>query len=312
MKQLSLSAISMDNTNKHDGTLRKLTHRNSWVMNQESSTNQDIVNKRSSNNKSVQSQDYSDTDINDIREVKRLKKLFMIYTNNEKSLNSTKFSKLLNDSKIINNSTLTKPIVDILFHKENKSKNFFTFENFCNVLVEISKIVYPNEGNEHKAFGKLFNKHLLSLLINLNCNLYKDFFEEKIELLKAEKRILTMIEKNFLLFIKMYEKYFPWEFSKLENNKKNEFSEQSYLKFLKDFELTPSLVSKNKAVEIYQNLIHHKKDLQTLFSENEFPSNLGTAFTIYNFIFSIFLISLNSSNNATETNTNDYCNIIIK
>jgi len=276
-------------------------------MNDNTKPNQEFMKNKSSINKSIQSQDNYDVDINDIREVKRLKKLFLIYTNNEKNLNSTKFSKLLVDSRIINNSTLTKQIADILFHRETKSKNIMTFDNFCNVLVEIAKVLYPKEEDDHKSFGKLFNKHLFTLISDLNCNSYKDLYEEKIDLLKTDKKIITCIEKNFFLFIKLYEKYFPWEFSKLENAKKKEYSLKSYMKFLTDFELTPSLISKNKAVQIYENLIHLKSDLQSVFSDNEFPTNMGTSFTIYSFIYSVFLISLNSLTKDNESYSNEYC-----
>ena len=105
--------------------MRQLSHNKSWQINSEMTINKPIIIRKLSMNHSIHLQDEGEIEINDLGEIKRLKLLFLIYSNHEKTINSQKFVKLLSDSKLINTTNLTKQIVDILFHKETRSKNAF-------------------------------------------------------------------------------------------------------------------------------------------------------------------------------------------
>ena len=297
----------MDRSNKHKNIMRQLSHNKSWQINSEMTINKPIIIRKLSMNHSIHLQDEGEIEINDLGEIKRLKLLFLIYSNHEKTINSHKFVKLLSDSKLINTTNLTKQIVDILFHKETRSKNaFMSFENFCNALISIVKILYPEEQNERKGLLKIFARNLFPLLFNMTSNPHKDYYDKKLELLQFDKRIVSFIEKNFYLFIRVYEKYYAWEFSNIYNSRKSELSEKSYLSFLKDFEICPALVPKNRVLEIYENLNLHKKLIMKIFLDKDFPINIGSSFTIYNFIVNLFIISLTCYNDDNEGVSNDF------
>ena len=310
LKKISLSTIGFDRSRQTNNLMRVLSHQKNWKLKPESSLNKENLKRKLSLNDTNQSKNTNEIELNEINDVKRLKQLFLIYSKNEKSINSQKFGKMIIDSKIINSSSLSKPIVDILFHKETRSSAFMSFENFCNVLISIVKILYPNE-NESKGLSMLFMRNLFPLLNNVTSTNQNDYFEKKLEMLQTDKNLKNLLKNNFYLFIRIYEKYYSWEFSNIINTKKNELSEKSYLKFLRDFELCPYLVSKNKAVEIYENINNNKNLILKSFLNDYFPKNLGSSFTIYSFVLSLFLISLNSYNNDFESASNDFSNLTL-
>ena len=297
----------MDRNN--EDLLRQLSQQKSWINNSEIKNNKEITAKKQSFNQSMHNHDYTNTEINDISEVKRLKQLFFIYSNNEKTINSQKFSKILIDSNIINNVNFSTQNADILFHKEVKLKAFMNFECFCNVLIKIVKIVFPEEENENMGLNKILMRNLFPLLFKITNTSSNDSFLKKLEIIKNDKSIMNFIEKFFVLFVKLYEKYFSWEFSNIANTRKKDLSEKSLLKFLKEFEMCPDLISKNKVSEIFENLCHHAIPILKLFLENDFPGKFGTSFTIYNFIISLFIVSLISYNDDYEGTTNDLSNL---
>jgi hypothetical protein len=250
--------------------------------------------------------------LNEFDEVQKLKKLFLLYSSNEKRLYSQKFLKLLSDSKILDKNFDSK-YADIIFYTGSRSKNCIDFNEFCEIMVKISEIKFPNEymKNQSKALDKLCRNNLFSLLkliIETNSNKDKKVCNWEIYLSKmnTNKNVLS-IEKNSYCISKIYLKYFPWEPLNVSNYQKANLSEKAFFRICKDFEICPNQISLIKLSEIYQNVMVSTKLILNIFETISFSirengklnlvntgdiSNKGTYFTFYHLIAAFYLISI--------------------
>jgi hypothetical protein len=264
-------------------------------------------------NQKVVYNEYTDTEISNLDDVQKLKKLFLIYTNNEKTLSSQKFLRLLMDGQVIDRNFDIR-YADILFITENKSK-FMNFQSFCEILVKISEIKFPSDylTDENKCLKRLLNKYFFPLLNKVITPSKQFFIEEKIHRITFDNIIKDTIGLNHILFKSLYEKYFAWEILNISNSQKKELSFKGFEKFLIDFEICPNLVSRNKAYELYEETFAVGKLILAIFSEKKWDSlKIGTSFTSFYFIIMIYLIAICSYFHDQLNKMDEYGKIKLK
>ena len=111
---------------------------------------------------------YNETQTSNCDEIKKLKKLFMIYSNNDKKLQSQKYLKLLFDAGILDKAFDMRR-ADILLARVSKLKVLY-FDNFCDILVKIAEIKFPTEfqTNKNKILNKLLSLYIFPLFDKLS------------------------------------------------------------------------------------------------------------------------------------------------
>ena len=104
-----------------------------------------------------------------------------------------------------------------------------------------------------------------------------------------------IIEKNYLLFLKIYQKYFCFENLKISNSQKNHLSQKAFDKVLYDFNISPTYINSELAEKIF-NLIMNNKDfiinIMNNFINIEICNNDGMWFTLFHFITGLYLTSI--------------------
>lgn len=263
--------------------------------------------------------------INQLDDVQKLKKLFLLYSSNENKLQSQKYLKLLSDAKLLDKGFDSK-YAEVIFLTASRSKNFILFNEFCEIMVKISEIKFSVDfmKNQSKALDKIMSNFLFPLLnIILEANKIsqeKNKFNLEIYLSKMNTGANTYyILKHFYCISKIYEKYFPWENLKISNYQKSKLSEKTYVKFCKDFEICPHIATIVKANEIFQSVMMNTRLLFNMFDAikaeedninlkvySENVSNKGTYFTLYHLIAALYLFSVNNM-----CSVNNYRNEII-
>ena len=167
----------------------------------------------------------------------------------------------------------------------NKIFEFFLFPLLNKIYSNNSenptfKLSYSNQNKNIKSHTDYSN-----LILKLNSN----------------ESIKEILEKHIYLIIKIYQKYFPWEGINISVDKKIQLSEKAFIKFCKDFDIHPYLISLIKINEIYTNSLLNNK---IIFSVTETLldniKNQGGYFTFYHLIVCLYLISLQSFVNKKD------------
>lgn len=253
-------------------------------------------------------------------------------------MQSQKFLKLVQDADLLDQDFDNK-YADILFFAGSKSKNSIDFNNFCDIIMKITEIKTPMDfiKNEIISLNNLLNEYLFPLLnkIYKGCSLKKESltgfynstnnnkkglavschldYTNLILKLTNNLEIKETIQKHIFLLMKIYKKYFPWENLKIPYEKKAALSERGFLRFCKDFEINPNLISLIKLNEIYTNSTLNNKLINSIcvnfFEENQI---FGEHFMIFNFVICVYLISIqgllikNSAQSNNNSNRNSY------
>lgn len=251
--------------------------------------------------------------INDLDDIEKLKRLFLIYTANDKKLHSQKFLKLLNDASLLDKDFDSK-YADILFFAGSKSKTHIDFSNFCEIVLKISEIKFPLDfiKNQTDALNRLFRNYLFPLLKKIYSNSNKNFgpsssglsyskglqshtdYTKLILNINSNNDFKEVLDKHLYLIIKIYQKYFPWESINISEDKRINLSEKSFVRFCKDFEIQPNLISLIKLNDIYTNSTLNTKLILSVVNsvmDNNIP-NQGSYYTLFHFIICLYLISI--------------------
>jgi len=264
-----------------------MTIRNPSIDNK---VNRDLNNNGySSSSNSLKGSDVSKTPLF----MTELKLLFNLYScNSQKFITSQKFVKLLQNADLIDHN-LDEKKADIIFYKESKN-GFIDFDSFCNTLVIIANVKYPNEfaKNNTQVLDKIIENHLIKLLkliLSQNNNVFNNTIMNLDKITK-----LVDISKMSMIFAKfdelklLYKKYFISEDTN-KNTLNKDNVKQIFISFLKDFEIFPQLISSNKIEEIISELFTDNHKIIYLFVELE---NIGSYFTYFHFLTCILYLSL--------------------
>jgi hypothetical protein len=183
---------------------------------------------------------------------------------NYKNMKSKSFMKFLKDSGLIklkenNNFGLEMNLIDTLFIKlsllnsnlktnekenaiktVNNSKAFIEFDTFIIGIEIIARIIYPNLEIKD-AIDKIINENIIPNNIN-NVNIEKiREVDDKIEDLKDLQN-----SDEFIKILQVTHNTMTPIFNYYTKNTNNFLSRENFLKFCKDYEIFPSLMSKTK------------------------------------------------------------------
>ena len=235
--------------------------------------------------------DNKNNELNEI--IYRLKEIFEYYCSygerlNTNILKSHKFIKLFKESGIKDN-IVNQTRLELIYKSENKY-NCMNFEQFLNALMKVAEYKYPNYSSPIELkknlkqmikenilplydliingnFESTFNNSILSSTIvqqldNIDNILYSNICEE----------ILTSIVP---ILFEIYKIYFPHEISISDNIDyiKNNSIKQ-YYEFIKDFDITPGLLSKSVSYQIYKSEIANENSDISISNNKNFYQNI--------------------------------------
>jgi len=235
-----------------------------------------------------------------------------------------KFQKFANDCELLDDN-FTKIRLELIYTIENKHKNPMDFPTFLNSLVKIAE--YKFEGDKTQQMNLLLANHILPLysviyeksLDHSEMDINKSHYSHSVNYNKLNKDIIFDSDTQELLTIavpvlfEIYKVYFPWEMSNAENdNFVKENTDRVYYNLLKDFDLSPALISRSFAFQIFQSEIVNNfefsdiyyqiiKNLDVVSLRKYNTTNfLGKYFNFFNFIRMLCKISENGFSKVSK------------
>ena len=245
--------------------------------------------------------------------IDKIKEIFNHFSNNSKYLSNNNFKLFLIESSLLDDFKITSEYSNILFYSFSSAKNCISFQLFCKLIIKIASIKFPEKFKENQENAlfllyEVYLKPLTKIYHVLNTensnksekkddNIFKNI-NNKLILQKIVSRITKeIIEKNYLLFLKIYQKYFCFENLKISNSQKNHLSQKAFGKVLYDFNISPSYINSELTEKIF-NLIMNNKDyilnILNNFINIEICNNDGMWFTLFHFIIGLYLTSIMS------------------
>lgn len=269
--------------------------------------------------------------------ISNLKEIFNHFSNNSKYLSNKDYKIFLIETSLLDDIKITPEYSNILFYSFSSAKNCISFQTFCKLLIKISSIKFPQKykESEENALFLLFDVYLNPLLKIYQIidsdekNKYdikkEDFIfnniNQKLIIQKIVSRMTKdIIEKNYLLFLKIYQKYFCFENLKISNSQKGHLSNKAFIKVFNDFNISPKYINPEKIENIFNIIIKNSEyiiNIMNNFINIDLCNNDGMLFTLFHFILGIYLVSVinvittnydeNAPNNIWEVfiNNND-------
>ena len=166
--------------------------------------------------------------------IDKIKEIFNHFSNNSKYLSNNNFKLFLIESSLLDDFKITPEYSNILFYSFSSAKNCISFQSFCKLIIKIASIKFPDKFKENQENAlfllyEVYLKPLTKIYHVLNTensnksekkddNIFKNI-NNKLILQKIVSRITKeIIEKNYLLFLKIYQKYFCFENLKISNS----------------------------------------------------------------------------------------------
>ena len=245
--------------------------------------------------------------------IDKIKEIFNHFSNNSKYLSNNNFKLFLIESSLLDDFKITPEYSNILFYSFSSAKNCISFQSFCKLIIKIASIKFPDKFKENQENAlfllyEVYLKPLTKIYHVLNTennnksekkddNIFKNI-NNKLIIQKIVSRITKeIIEKNYLLFLKIYQKYFCFENLKISNSQKNHLSQKAFDKVLYDFNISPSYINSELTGKIF-NLIMNNKDfiinIMNNFINIKICNNDGMWFTLFHFIIGLYLTSIMS------------------
>ena len=250
---------------------------------------------------------------NDLYEVTQLKEIFLLYSNNEKYLTNKQYLQFLSDAQLFDDDILTIKNSNILFYTFTKAKNNLNFQSFCDLIIKLTELQFKDEfiNNQSETFSKFILTYITPLIeilksspISLNNNSSINY--QLIIWKLSTKLNKEIFENNYLLFAKLYLKYFCFENLKISKKQKNHLSFRALNKVMTDFQICPLYITEFQLNDVYDNIILNKDfvlNTMTKSINNEMCCNEGMYFTLYHFMSSFYLIGIHNillTNNENE------------
>ena len=250
---------------------------------------------------------------NDLYEVTQLKEIFLLYSNNEKYLTNKQYLQFLSDAQLFDDDILTIKNSNILFYTFTKAKNNLNFQSFCDLIIKLTELQFKDEfiNNQSETFSKFILTYITPLIeilksspISLNNNSSINY--QLIIWKLSTKLNKEIFENNYLLFAKLYLKYFCFENLKISKKQKNHLSFRALNKVMTDFQICPLYITELQLNDVYDNIILNKDfvlNTMTKSINNEMCCNEGMYFTLYHFMSSFYLIGIHNillTNNENE------------
>ena len=283
-------------------------------------------NQRKTNNKQQQNED-----INDI--IYLLKNIFNHYSKNALYLSNNQFKLFLIEASILDHK-LSPEYSDTLFYSSSNAKDCINFNSFFELIIKISKIKFPEQYKENntKALFLFFQKYLSPLIDiyqnpkkencksknqNSNDSLSVNDINHKLIISKISSLLTKeIIEENYLLFLKIYQKYFCFENLKISRIQKNHLSQRAFIKSMEDFNISPEYLNSDQIENIFNRIIDNRDYTENIMNNLiniDLCNNDGMWFTLFHFVVGIYLISIFNViiSNYDENNPNNIWEIFI-
>ena len=244
-------------------------------------------------------------------EVTQLKEIFNLYSNNQKYLTNIQYLQFLSDAQLIDNDNLSIKNSNIIFYSFTKAKNNLNFQSFCDLIIKLTEIKFQEEFmiNQSTTLSKFISIYIIPLIQILKSSLSSSKINYQLLILKLTSLLNKEIfEENYLLFAKIYLKYFCFEKLTISNKQKDHLSSRAFIRIMNDFEICPSYITIEQLNDVYQNIILNKDFiLETMIKSinYEMCCNEGSFFTLFHFMASFYLLAVNNillTNNEEEKN----------
>jgi len=223
--------------------------------------------------------------------------------NGESYLKPRQFLKLLQDSKILDNTTMTKSKANILFASIAGRKEM-TFEQFFQSLVNMAEVKYEEvyKLNKKIALEELLNKHLLPLSEvfpgeEFTYNEVPVFIGQ----LVYDEAIKSMFSSIYSTLKDIYEGYFLIPFKAVRNQEQIEqITSKQLLVFAREFDIIKCYsMSKQIIISILNTLIDTPESTLTnnsnnpsILPYNTFKTEDNIRFTLGRFFIFLFWIAV--------------------
>ncbi len=281
------------------------------------------MSKRFSNPKFISQIKQNSKISNELYEVSQLQEIFHLYSNNDKYLTNKQYSQFLSDAQLIDNDLLSIKYSNVLFYSFTKAKNNLNFQSFCDLIIKLTELKFQEEFmiNQATSLSKFIETYITPLIKILksnplsnnnkvnNTNSTLPMINYQLLISKIGNRLNKEIfEGNYLLFAKVYLKYFCFEKLKISNQQKNHLSSRAFCKVMRDFEICPYYITIEQINEVYENIILNKDlVLENMIKSinTDMCSNEGMFYTLYHFMASFYLLAVNNilfTNNEEEKN----------
>ena len=281
------------------------------------------MSKRFSNQKFISQIKQNSKISNELYEVSQLQEIFHLYSNNDKYLTNKQYSQFLSDAQLIDNDLLSIKYSNVLFYSFTKAKNNLNFQSFCDLIIKLTELKFQEEFmiNQATSLSKFIETYITPLIKILksnplsnntgvnNTNSTLPMINYQLLISKIGNRLNKAIfEGNYLLFAKVYLKYFCFEKLKISNQQKNHLSSRAFCKVMRDFEICPYYITIEQINEVYENIILNKDlVLENMIKSinTDMCSNEGIFYTLYHFMASFYLLAVNNilfTNNEEEKN----------
>lgn len=237
----------------------------------------------------------------------RLRKLFMKYCDisdetGKPKINARNYIKLLKDSGILD-TNLNSCRANIIYCENCKQKEkTLTFEQFLNSLIKIAQEKFPQnfKKNRQEAILLVINYHLLSLLDKLiqndEANKTVVFGEDNYIPVKYDEEVKIMLNSIYSLLKDIYSVYFLDHLKKAKTDSAlSKITPKLLVVFMRDFEISPLLINKQKALIMLDFLVQPPStllplvDLSNVFyaikdkNDNLIDQDCGVYFTLSRF-----------------------------
>ena len=233
-----------------------------------------------------------DNEVNEM--INKLREIFEYYCSygerlNTKILKSNKYIKLFKESNLMDN-IINQTRLELIYKSQNKN-NCMNFDEFLNSLLKVTEYKYPNNNSQSELKKNLFQmikEHILplyNLIINGNLDLsINNSVLNNTTIIQQIDNIDSLLYSNLTeeiltsiipILFDIYKVYFPHEISINDNiNFIKEKSIKQYFEFLKNFEITPGLLSKSITYQIYKSEISNDNSDLSISNHKDFYQNI--------------------------------------
>lgn len=244
--------------------------------------------------------------------ISQIKYLFNHYSNNSTLLSNKQYKLFLIEASLLDDKVLTTKSADSLFYSSSYAKDTITFNLFLDLIMKIVKLIFPDKykENQTKALSLFLDTYITPLINlykgsnkklspNMNNNENELSFNDMNHKLLISKisSLLTkeIIEENYLLFLKIYQKYFCFENLNISRTQKNHLSQKAFIKVMADFGVSPEYINSIQIEEIYDRIIDNRDYTENIMNDLinvDLCNNNGMWFTLFHFIVGVYLITI--------------------
>ena len=253
-------------------------------------------------------------DLESKENLKGLRALFLNFacsstTSDKKVIKPQGFIKLLEKIGVIKKNTgkgLTVVETDLIFSKvagsrsaDNKRQLFLDYSQFIQAIHLISRKIF-NIKNEDDALDLLI-KNFIEPLEN-------DLLESKMSKINDLDDTISVVNSNEFFSLSSLIKKSLNYYYKVYTNKQLLMNSSGFLRFCRDFEIFPDIISKNSLLSIFDSLSANSSSLQRYFSYSRLAETPRSAsegvLNEDSFIQALCVISLNVSYEVDNYDTN--------